>query len=165
MGRQLNQKCGDIEVKIIVCGSRDCVDYNLIEDGILKGLENLGMGITTLVSTNDKGVAKTAQVWAKNHNVSCVNFEADWKNIAVEGAVVKERFNKWKKVNEKYNSKAGAFRDDKMIEFADGLICIDLYTGHNSFLLQKIVRAGLPYYEYNGNTQASAGDFLTSYKF
>lgn len=151
--------------KVIVCGSRDCIDYDLIEDGILKGLESLELGITTLVTTNDKGVAKTAQVWAANHNVSHIKFEADWKNILVEGAVVQERFNKWNKRNEKYNTKAGAFRDDKMIEYADALICIDLYTGHNSFLLQKIVRANLPYYQYNGNTQASTGDFLTSYKF
>lgn len=60
-------------IKLLIAGSRDILDYNLIEDNI-KNPEN----IKCIISGCARGVDTLAIEYAKKHNILCVKCPANW---------------------------------------------------------------------------------------
>ena len=130
-------------MKVIVAGSRDCSDYDLVSEAITEGLEELKIEITELVSGGAAGVDKTGELWAKQHDVNIVTFIPKWKDIKAEGAVIKE--NKYGK----YNANAGFARNAEMADYADALIAIDLNTNGTNNMIKVAKEKGLKVFCYS----------------
>lgn len=131
--------------KIVVAGSRDCSDYDLVDTAIQAGLDKLGIkieDITEIVHGDAKGVDKTAELWAKQNGVNFIAFPAKWKNLKAKGAVIKQ--NKFGK----YNANAGFDRNKKMAEYADALIAVDLNTGGTNHMIKTMKETGKPVYQW-----------------
>ena len=101
-------------MKIIIAGSRNILDYEVIK----KAVKDSNFEITEVVSGTAKGVDSLGEKYASDNNIDCSRFEAKWKDINVKGAVVrKNRYGS-------YNAKAGLSRNEDMGEYADALIAI-----------------------------------------
>jgi hypothetical protein len=86
-------------MKVIVAGSRNFKTYSLIEEVILKS----GLEITELVSGGARGVDTLGETWAVKNGVKIKRFPAEW---------------------DKYGLSAGPIRNEKMGDYADGLIAV-----------------------------------------
>lgn len=102
-------------MKVAIVGDRNVTDYSIIE----KAVEQSGFEITEVVSGGAKGVDSLAEQWARDHNVPCKVFKADWDNLRAPGAVIK--VNKWRK---KYNANAGFARNSDIVAYAEAVIAI-----------------------------------------
>lgn len=102
-------------MKVAIVGDREITDYSVIE----KAVEQSGFNITEVVSGGARGVDNLAERWARDHNVPCKVFKADWNNLRAPGAVVKT--NKWRK---KYNANAGFQRNQDIVDYAEAVIAI-----------------------------------------
>ena len=85
-------------MKIILAGSRDILDYNLVCETI----KNSGFIITELVSGHARGVDQLGEKWAKENNIPIKIFMPDWS----------------------FGASAGYRRNLEMGEYAEGLIAI-----------------------------------------
>jgi hypothetical protein len=101
-------------MRIIIAGSRNITNYQVIQQAI----EESKFNITQIVSGGAKGVDKLGEKYANNNNISCAVMNAQWKDISVEGAIVRENSYGF------YNAKAGMIRNKKMAQYADALIAI-----------------------------------------
>ena len=86
-------------MKVIIAGSRDITNYNLL----LKVIEKSKFEITEVVSGTARGVDKLGERYAEENNIPLKKFPADWN---------------------KYNKMAGYLRNKQMAEYADALIAI-----------------------------------------
>jgi len=102
-------------MKVAIVGDREVTDYSIVQ----KAVEQSGFDITEVVSGGAKGVDSLAERWARDHNVPCKVFEADWNNLRAPGAVIK--VNKWRK---KYNANAGFQRNQNIVDYAEAVIAI-----------------------------------------
>lgn len=103
-------------MKVIIAGSREIKDFKLVKEAI----KNSGFDITTVVSGAAKGVDTLGESWAKENNIPIVRFPAKWKEIHVQGAIIKEG------PYGKYNSLAGHWRNEEMAKYAEALIAVQL---------------------------------------
>ena len=101
-------------MKVIIAGSRSIVDYGYVEEAI----EASGFKVTKVVSGTANGVDRLGEDWAEENGVKVKPFPADWKNLEVKGAVIKE--NRYGK----YNAVAGHQRNERMAKYAKGLIAV-----------------------------------------
>ena len=91
-------------MKIIIAGSRNITDYELVKRAILdSGFTDLPNQSTEIVSGMARGVDMLAVRYAREYNLSLYEFPADWN---------------------KYGRAAGMIRNDDMAQFADALIAI-----------------------------------------
>jgi len=102
-------------MKVIIAGSRDLHGVLLVEDTVGES----GFKITEIVFGTAVGIDRDGEYWAQVNNVPIKKMPAQWSNINVEGAVVKEN-----KYGRKYNVLAGIKRNIDMAEYADALIAI-----------------------------------------
>ena len=86
-------------MKIIIAGSREVTDYNLILEAVRKS----EFDISEVVSGNARGVDKLGERYATENNIDLKIFPADW---------------------DRYGKRAGYIRNSEMGEYADGLIAI-----------------------------------------
>lgn len=86
-------------MKIIVAGSRNIVDY----DFVVKCIIDSSFKITELISGGCRGVDLLAEKWATQNNIIITRFNAKW-NV--------------------YGKMAGPIRNSEMVNYADGLIAI-----------------------------------------
>lgn len=100
--------------KCIIAGSRDVDDEKLLEAAI----KEAGFKITEVVCGMAKGVDLMGLAWAKTNGIKVKEFPADWKNITVKGAIIKDG------PYGQYNAKAGIDRNIAMSLVADALIVI-----------------------------------------
>lgn len=101
-------------MKTIIAGSRCIKNY----DAVKKAIEDSGFEITEVVSGAAQGVDLLGEAWADTHDIPVKRFPANWKNLKVKGAVVREnRFGK-------YNATAGIIRNERMAKYAEALICL-----------------------------------------
>ena len=136
-------------VKLIIAGSRECNDYELVKDIIEKGISELKIEkISEVVSGAANGVDSLGEEWARRHGYNVVTFPADWKNLKAPNAIIKERYNKWTKKNEKYNANAGFQRNKEMAEYADALIAINFNTPGTDNMVKMAKNQGILVYEY-----------------
>jgi len=86
-------------MKIIIAGSRNINNYNIIVNTIKKS----NFDISEIVSGNARGVDKLGERFAKENNIKLKLFPANW---------------------DKYGKGAGYIRNIQMAEYADALIAI-----------------------------------------
>lgn len=86
-------------MKVIIAGSRDIEDYELVESAIMES----GFDIDEVVSGMARGVDLIGRQWAKNNHIPCVEMPADW---------------------EKFGKGAGQERNRRMARYADALIAV-----------------------------------------
>jgi hypothetical protein len=100
---------------VAIVGDREVTDYSLVD----KAIEQSGFEVTEVVSGGARGVDSLAERWARDHNIPCKVFKADWNNLRAPGAVIK--VNKWRK---KYNANAGFARNQDIVDYAEAVIAI-----------------------------------------
>jgi len=93
-------------MKLIIAGSRNYNNYNFIKESvqnIMRESYNSGIAlqIESIVSGGANGVDKLGEQFAKEFNIPCIVFPANWS---------------------KHGKAAGPIRNKEMAEFADTLI-------------------------------------------
>lgn len=86
-------------MKVIIAGSRNIIDYNLLEYAI----ERSGFDITEVVGGGAKGADELGMIWATQNDIKFIKFPADWST---------------------YGKAAGPIRNRQMAEYADALIAL-----------------------------------------
>lgn len=104
------------KVKCIIAGTRSFKDYKTV----VKAIEASGWAedIKEVVCGMAYGVDELGFQWATENEIKIKEFPADWKNLKVEGAVIRENS------YGKYNASAGRQRNEQMAEYADVLIAV-----------------------------------------
>ena len=87
-------------MKIIIAGSREFDNYELLKEKVDYYTQNKSH--VEIVSGCARGADKLGEKYAKERGWQIHEFPAEWK---------------------RYGKKAGMIRNQKMVEFADGLIC------------------------------------------
>jgi len=86
-------------MKVIIAGSRDIVNYDIVLDAIVDSKIN----ITTVVSGGARGVDRLGERYAKEYNLPIEQYIPDWDGLG---------------------KKAGYVRNEQMADNADALIAI-----------------------------------------
>lgn len=133
--------------KVIICGSRECNDYELLKIAI-QNAQDEGIIIKEVVSGGARGVDKLGEKYAKEHGLNLVVFEAKWGDLTHPEAKIKEKFNSFNKKKEKYDAMAGFRRNKEMAEYADALIAIDLGTNGTKDMIEQAKKHNLKIYIY-----------------
>lgn len=137
-------------MKVVICGPRDYYDYDVLCDAIKRS----GFKITEVVSGGASGVDKMGERWAKENNVKCTIFEAEWDNLKAPGCIIK--VNKWKK---QYNANAGFARNQKMADYSEGVIAIITGSHGTADMVKKAKAAELKVYEHDPETYCTDEDY------
>jgi len=116
-------------MRIIVSGSRNIDDYNILVDAINAIIEDNKLEIDEIIHKNGKGIDQLADRYAKENGIPVVIFKPDWKNIDVADAQVE--INKWGK---QYNKNAAKDAERVAAEYADAAIVIDNKWKEKDFL-------------------------------
>jgi hypothetical protein len=90
---------GEIFMKVIVAGSRDITNREIIVNAI----ESSKFEITEIVSGTARGVDKLGEKYGLTYNIPIIMFPANWN---------------------KYGKSAGYIRNTEMAKYADALIAI-----------------------------------------
>jgi hypothetical protein len=101
-------------MKTIIAGSRWITNY----DVVCQAIEESGFEITEVVSGTANGADTLGENWAEANDVPVKPFPADWKNLKVKGAVIRQ--NKYGK----YNAAAGHLRNERMAKYGEALIAL-----------------------------------------
>ncbi|AYP68354.1 hypothetical protein PQE75_gp125 [Bacillus phage vB_BcoS-136] len=88
--------------KIIVAGTRDFNNYDLLKRNLIHLLQNKNLDEVEIVSGGARGADKLGERFAKEHNCGLKIFPADW---------------------EKYGKSAGYRRNAEMANYADACVC------------------------------------------
>ena len=118
-----------IKYHIIVCGGRHFENYALLCKTLA---ENFGNDIEEIVSGHCQGADMFGEQWAKEHEVSCKIFPAEWK---------------------RYGKKAGPMRNKQMVDYIDGFSkkAVVAFTSPNSVGTRNTIalakRNGIPVIE------------------
>lgn len=139
--------------RLIIAGSRNCKDRDFVFETIDKGIVELEIKPTEIVSGNAAGVDKIGEEYGKERGINVITFPAKWEDISdCEPANIRERYNKWNRRTEKYNCMAGFERNEKMAKYASEkngcLIAIDLGTNGTKDMIEKARQYGLKVYVY-----------------
>lgn len=115
-------------MKIIIAGSRNIVEYSLIEQTI----KDSGFYISEIISGGANGVDTLGELYAKNNNIPISIFKADW---------------------DLYGKSAGMKRNLRMLNHCDGLIAIwDGKSRGTQHMIEKTILADKKYFWYNIST-------------
>ena len=106
-------------MKVIIAGSRQIMDYQLVSAVISNTLSKHNIQITEVVSGCAGGVDTLGEQWAVEHGIKVEPFPAEWDDLTVPNALI--RTNKYGK---EYNARAGFQRNDSMAQYGDVLIAI-----------------------------------------
>ncbi|MEN6554619.1 MAG: DUF2493 domain-containing protein [Methanobacterium sp.] len=109
-------------MRTIIAGGRDFVSYDLLK----KAVTECGWRPTVVISGGAKGADFLGERWAKENNVPCEVFPADWN---------------------KYGRKAGPIRNIQMAENAEALIALwDGESRGTKHMIDTATRKGLKVY-------------------
>jgi hypothetical protein len=148
-------------MKVIICGARDIEDYDLIE----KAVEESGFKITEVISGGAKGADSLGEQWAKKNKVKINLKKAEWDNLELPGGEIRERYNQWKKCNERYVWNAGFLRNTDMVKEADACIAIQVEdTNGTQDTIKKAKEKGIPVFIYP-KQEAAKAEKNYKYKF
>jgi len=142
-------------LKVIGAGPRELTDYSIVEQAI----KDSGFEIAEIVHGDCRGADKLFQKWAENNKVKFTKFPAEWTNLSQPGAIIKSRYNQWKKVDEKYNANAGFYRNQEMADYADALIAIGGDTPGTGDMIEKAKKAGLQLFISGQNKDSSEHEY------
>lgn len=138
-------------VRCIIAGSRTFNDYEMLCEAVEAGIKELGIKITEVISGNANGADKLGERWAEENGINVVTFPAEWNNLKEPGAVIKSRYNQWKKCDEEYNANAGFYRNEQMAKRAGktgALIAIDFDTNGTNNMIKLAKEYGLKVYQH-----------------
>jgi hypothetical protein len=110
-------------MKVIIAGGRDFQHYKLLKYKMIEILKNVTDEII-IIHGCAQGADKLAITFAKERGYKVKQFDADWDNINVKGAVIKTN-----NFGKPYNANAGPQRNEKMADNADALLKKDLKSG------------------------------------
>jgi hypothetical protein len=112
-------------MKVIIAGSRDIKDYDLVLQAVQNFQREYG-SITEVVSgCEPRGVDYMGEVWAQGHKVPIKQFPPDWK----------------------LGRRGGPIRNSQMAEYAEGLIVIHHASSGSLDMLGKALRKSLKVHE------------------
>jgi hypothetical protein len=86
-------------MRTIIAGSRGCTDRN----ELISALEICGWVPTTVISGTANGPDQLGEMWAKEFNIPCERYPADWKTLG---------------------KSAGYIRNEQMAQNAESLIAL-----------------------------------------
>lgn len=129
-------------LKVIIAGSRDILDKNLIREAILES----GFNIKECVCGTASGVDSVGRQICLENDIKIVDFPAQWHDLTKTPCIIKLDKN-----GRKYNVLAGFNRNKEMAEYADALICVHngspgsldmILTAqkHNLLIFQKMIK-------------------------
>lgn len=146
-------------MKYLIAGSREVTDYNLVKDAMEEAISKFKKKPTEIVSGGARGVDKLGEKWADENGVNCTVFEADWGNIKGENVRLKKKVNPFTKKEEFYNANAGFDRNQKMAEYADVLVAINLGTPGTEDMISRMKKLKKPVYVWSGIGQLQDDEF------
>lgn len=139
-------------MKVVISGSRNCTDEDLIEEAILLGIKELGITPTVFFHGDAAGVDKISGKICERLGYTVVKYPAKWKDI--KGKPSSEiKSNNYGK----YWVKAGFHRNQVMVDNADALIAISLGTGGTEDCINRAKKAGLKVYVYSPEEEECFG--------
>ena len=118
-------------MKVIIAGSRDITDYNVVEEAMDSLMEGFGtstnpselermLPITEVVSGTARGADRLGEEWANNYDIPIKRMPANWKH---------------------HGKSAGYIRNSEMAMYADALVALwdnkSRGTGHMIDLAYK----------------------------
>lgn len=115
-------------MKIIIAGSRDIEDYELLKETIV----NSGFEISHVVSGGARGVDTMAVRWALEHELPYTVFPAQWNKYRAMGQI----------------KKAGFVRNKTMAENGEALIALHNGSRGTASMIELARKHNLPIYEY-----------------
>lgn len=86
-------------MKVIIAGSREIVDYSLVDSAVKES----GFDVTHVISGGARGIDALGEKYAKENNKLCEVVSADW---------------------DVYGKAAGYLRNEKMAQRADALVAV-----------------------------------------
>lgn len=113
-------------MRVIIAGSRDITDYQLVKDAI----EKSEFHITTVVSGTARGVDKLGERWAKENGIKIDYYPAKWRENGV------------------YNPRAGFDRNIVMSKNADALIAVTNGSKGTAHMIKQAHKRGLRIFVY-----------------
>lgn len=133
-------------IKLIIAGDRNFNDYVTFTDRLEQVIKKNKWNVSEVVHGAAKGADSLADKWAKDNDVDITEKPAEWDNLKQEGAIIKERKNPWTKKMEKYNCRAGHYRNTMMAEYGDALVAFQLSgnTPGTQDMIKKAQERGLP---------------------
>ena len=110
-------------MKVIIAGSRDITDYNVVKEAMDSFMEELSadmLPITEVVSGTARGADSLGEEWANNYDVPIKRMPANWAH---------------------HGKSAGYIRNSEMAMYADALVALwdnkSRGTGHMIDLAYK----------------------------
>ena len=117
-------------MKIIIAGSRDIFDYNLLKSFMEKICRKYT--ITEVISGKASGIDRAGEFWAVEHGIPIIDMPADWS----------------------VGKKAGPLRNIEMLKMADIVLVIKKTDSRGSSHMASIAKAsGKPTFVYNVDTK------------
>lgn len=113
-------------MKVIIAGSRDIDDYNIVFDTIRRS----GFEITEVVSGMARGVDALGVTWARANGIPFKPFHAAWRTKDGE-----------------FDRSAGMVRNEQMAEYADALIAVwDGFSPGTKDMMRRMGKRAKPIY-------------------
>ena len=139
-------------MKVIVAGSRECKDYNIVREAIELGLKELNITPSVILSGDAIGVDKLGEKYANENGINCVKYIPKWKDIAGKPSseIKSNKFGK-------YWVKAGFERNEEMAKNADALIAINLGTNGTNDMISRAKAHNLKIYIHEPETEECFG--------
>lgn len=114
-------------MKVVIAGSRSIKFY----DQVLCAINNSDYNITEVVSGTAQGVDLLGERFARENNIKCVRFPADWKS---------------------YGKKAGVLRNAHMASYCDAAIIVWDGKSRGTFdMIKQMKRFNKPFFLWNLN--------------
>ena len=135
-------------LKVVGFGGREFDDYEAVKEAC----KNCGFEIGVIGHGDAPGADKLFGRYAKENNIPCETFPAEWNNVTAEWAEVRTRYNKWKKCNEEYAFNAGFKRNSDMAEWGEAAIKMPGGNGTDD-MLKKAKEKGLKIYVHKENEE------------
>jgi len=109
-------------MKIVIAGSRTITNY----DEVLTAIKGSPFVITEVVSGRARGVDSLGEYYAKQNNLACSYFPADWNT---------------------HGRRAGPIRNAEMARYADAAIIVwDGVSTGSANMIENMKRLNKPYY-------------------
>jgi hypothetical protein len=114
-------------MKVIVAGSRDVIDYLIVEEAIRSS--PFANDITEVVSGTARGVDRLGENYAKFNNIPIKRFPANW---------------------DKYGKRAGYLRNAEMAHYSDALVAVwDGVSPGTKHMIDLATKEGIEVFIYN----------------
>ena len=111
-------------MKVVIAGSRDITDY----DVLLKAIKECPFQITEVISGRARGVDALGEQFAEDYGLKLHPFPADWKRL---------------------RNAAGPIRNAQMADFADAVLCVwDGKSPGTKDMMNQARKRGLPLYVF-----------------